>query len=255
VDCQQIEYDETIEAYLGGLLAADERTAFEQHAFGCSRCLERLQVLRTLQAELWEQSDLAIAKAPIRRPVLARRWSFASAAALALLLIGAALWWQLDRLPGKRFERAGGSSALMALSAFEPPAYLPLALRGGEDEAAELFRTGMEYYTAGRFEKTIEDLRTAETLNPKASNILFFLGVSYLLTGETDQGISRLEKAASLGDPVYADEARFYLAKGWLRKGDMDKARIELETVATSGSRLAEEAARLLEQIAKSPSR
>jgi hypothetical protein len=39
------------------------------------------------------------------------------------------------------------------------------------------------------------------------------------------------------------------------RKGDTGRARIELNAVIESGGRLAEEAARLLELIAKSPSR
>ena len=249
MDCERIEREETIEAYLSGRLPADKRSAFEQHSLECPRCLEKLHALQALQAELWEQEGAAVAEAPDRRPIPVRRWAFASAAALTLLVIGAALWWKLGGLPGKRLEPRGPSSALIALSAFEAPAYLPLALRGGADEAEERFRTGMEYYTAGRYRMAIGDLRAAETLNPHASHVLFFLGVCYLLTGETDQGLSRLEKAASLGDPAYADEARFYLAKGWLRKGNAARARTELKAVVDSGSRLAEEAACLLELI------
>lgn len=252
MDCQLIEHDETIEAYLGGLLAADERTAFEQHAFGCSRCLEKLQVLRTVQAELWEQGDPPIAEAPNRRPVLARRWAFASAAALALLVIGAALWWTLGGPLERRAGAASTPSAWTALAKFEAPAFLPPVLRAGADEAAEKFRAGMEDYTAGRYKRAIRDLQAAAALNPQASYIHFFLGVSHLLTGKTEKGISSLEKAVALGDPAYADEARFYLAKGWLLKGDVARARIELEAVADSGGRLAEEAARLLELIRKS---
>jgi tetratricopeptide (TPR) repeat protein len=255
VDCQQIEHDETIEAYLGGRLAADKRAAFEQHAFDCRSCFEKLQVLRAVQAEFWEQGSPAIAEAPSRRPpVLVRRWAFASAAALALVLIGAALWWKLGGRPERRAGAGSTPSAWAALAKFEAPAFLPPALRAGADEAAEKFRIGMENYTEGRYKRAIRDLQAAGALNPQASYIHFFLGVCHLLTGKTDKGISSLEKTIALGDPAYADEARFYLAKAWLLKGDAARARIELEAVADSGSRLAEEAARLLAMLGKFPS-
>jgi len=246
MDCERIERDEVIEAYLSGRLPADERAVFEQHSFECPRCLEKLQILRSVQAELWEHESAAVVKTPSGRPALLRRWAFASAAALALVMIGAALWWKLGGLPEGRSGAGKTPSPWAALAEFEAPAYLPLALRGGTDEAAERFRTGMEDYTAGRYERAIQDLQAAAALSPRASHVLFFLGACYLLTGQTDKGISNLEKVVSLGDPAYAAEARFYLAKGWLRKGDAARARIELEAVVDSGSRLADEAARIL---------
>jgi len=254
MDCGRIDREDKIDAYLGGRLSADERAILERHLFECPHCLEELRSLRAVQAELWEQGSPAGSVASQEYPVRTRRWAFASAAALALVMIGAALWWKLGRLPGGATV-GGAPSTLVALAEFEAPAYLPLNLRGGTDDAAERFRAGMELYQSGRYDLAIRELRAAAAADSQASSTSFFLGICYLLTGRTNKGIARLEGTVSLGDPAYLTEARFYLAKGWLRKGNTDKARVELETVAKSGSRLAEEAARLLEQIAKSPSR
>lgn len=250
MDCEQVKREGTIERYLTGRLAGDERTTFEQHMFECPRCLDELQALRAVQEELWDQGSAPVAGTVPERRVWMRRWALA-AAALALVTIGAVVLWRLGMFSG---NSRGLDPRMAALAEFEAPAYLPLALRGGTDEAEERFRTGMDHYTAGRYPEAIRDLRAAETLHPRASHVLFFLGVSYLLTGETDKGISRLEKAVSLSDPAYAAEARFYLAKAWLRKGDAAKARIELEAVVDSRNRLADEAARLLAFLSKSPS-
>lgn len=245
MDCEQVKREGTIERYLTGRLAGDERTAFERHMFECSRCLDELQALRAVQEELWEQGRGPVAGTVPERRVWMRRWALA-AAALALVSIGAVVLWRLGMFSG---NSRGLDPRLAALAEFEAPAYLPLALRGGTDEADERFRTGMDHYTAGRYPEAIRDLRAAEALRPRASHVLFFLGVSYLLNGDTDRGVSRLDQAASLADPAYTAEARFYLAKGWLRKGDTAKARAELEAVVDSRGRLADEAARLLTRL------
>jgi len=243
MDCSQIEREETAEAYLGGRLSAADQADFERHVFECPCCLEKLRMLQAVQAELWEQGSPAVAHAPERRLFGVRHWALAPAAALILVLAGATLWWQLGE-PGRRAATA--QSPYAALASFDPPPFIPLSLRRGEDEAAAHFRMGMDQYVAGRFEAAIPDLRAAESIDPRACNVLFFLGISYLLEGQTDKGISRLEKVISLGDAAYAVEARFYLAKAYLEKGDASRARAEFEVVMDSASRLSSEAARLL---------
>jgi TolA-binding protein len=73
-------------------------------------------------------------------------------------------------------------------------------------------------------------------------NIKFFLGICFLLSGQTDEGIAELKKTIAIGDSAYLGEAHFYLAKGLLRQGDIKGA-------AEPGGSLGEEAARLLTQL------
>jgi tetratricopeptide (TPR) repeat protein len=254
MDCDLIEQEGAAEAYLGGRLAPDRREAFEAHAFGCPRCLETLRVLQAVQAELWEQGSPAPAKALGRRPAPARRWALASVAALFLVAAGAIVIWRHGGFPG-RTGSVDRSRALHALSEFEPPLYLPATLRAGEGEAAERFRLGMEQYQAGAYDRAIKELAVAERFDPQAPQIAFFLGVCNLLTGRTDPGITLLQKTVSFGDTPYLLEARFYLAKGFLRKGDAMRAAAQLDIVAASRGPQAEEAARLLAAIATSPGR
>jgi tetratricopeptide (TPR) repeat protein len=135
------------------------------------------------------------------------------------------------------------------LARFDPPAYIPPALRGAEDEAAERFRAGMMLYQEGRYDAAIPDFEAASDLNPKGAGIRFFLGICFLLTGQTEAGIGELQATISLGESVYLEEAHFYLAKAWLRLGRLPAARRELQQAIARHGGLAEEARQLIAQI------
>jgi tetratricopeptide (TPR) repeat protein len=135
------------------------------------------------------------------------------------------------------------------LSEFEPPLYIPRSLRGAIDEASERWRAGMMRYQVGDYASAIPVLRSAAEFNPRGAAIRFFLGICFLLSGQTDEGITELRITIALGDSAYLEEAHFYLAKGLLRRGDLRAARRELKAVVASGGRLEEESARLLIQL------
>jgi tetratricopeptide (TPR) repeat protein len=250
MDCGHIERDDIIEKYLSGRLGAAEQEEFEVHYFSCAKCRERLQVSRLLQEKLWEHGDkiLPRRKASHRAWVRRRVWVF-SAGAVALIVAAAALWWQFMG-PGR--GAAGMKeipSSLIMLSRFEPPTYIPPALRGAKDDAAERFGLGMTNYVEGRYGEAISDLRAAAGLNPNRAGIRFFLGICLLLAEQTDAGIEELKAAIGLGDSAYLEEAHFYLAKAYLGKGDIGGAKRELNWVLESGSNLNGEANRILAQL------
>ena len=250
MDCDQIEREELIEKYLTGRLDRAEQEGFEAHYFSCPKCLKKLEVSRLLQEKLWEQGEKILPKTqkPHRVWIKRRAWAV-SAAAVALVVVGVALWWQFKG-PGR--APAGTKeilSSLIMLARIQPPSYIPPALRGAEDEAAERFRLGMGYYQEGRYGEAIPDLRTAAELNPNRAGIRFFLGICLLLTEKTDEGIEELKATIGLGDSVYLEEAHFYLAKAFLAKGDVGAAKEELNWVLEKGSNLKEEAAQILAQL------
>jgi tetratricopeptide (TPR) repeat protein len=250
MDCNQIERDDIIEKYLTGRLDGAEQEEFEVHYFGCSKCRERLEVSRLLQEKLWEQGEkiLPQMKKPSGARIRRRAWAI-SAAAVVLIVAAAALWWQFmgpGRAPAGTKEIP---SSLIMLARIEPPAYIPPALRGARDDAAERFRLGMMNYVEGRYGEAIPDLRAAAELNPNRAGIRFFLGICLLLTEQTDAGIEELKATIGLGDSAYLEEAHFYLAKAYLRKGDTGGAKEELDWVLKSGSNLKEESAQILAQL------
>ncbi len=250
MDCNRVERDEIIERYLAGRVGRTEQEEFEAHYFSCPKCLERLQVSRLLQEKLWAEGDKIIqqTETPHRAGIRRRAWAF-SAAAVVLIAAAGALWWQLGgpgRPPSATREVP---SSLAMLARIEPPSYIPLSLRGAADEAAERFRLAMARYAKGGYGEAIPDLRAAAGLSPERASIRFFLGICLLLTWKTDDGIEELRKTVSLGDSAYLEEAHFYLAKAFLGKGDVGRAKVEFRWVVEKGSSLKEEAARILSQL------
>lgn len=251
MDCDQIEREEIIEKYLTGKLDKAGQKELESHCFGCPKCFETLQVQRALQEELWKQAKIVSPAPSEERRLRIRGLSIVSVAAGLVIIVVLAILWYFGRT-GERSIRSGETSASLGLlAAFEPPPYIPPALRGAADEATERFRAGMKFYQESRYAEALPNLQAAAGLNPQAASIRFFLGICLLLTGQADPGIAELQKAIALGDVTYLNEAHFYLAKGYLRKGDASAARKELQTVAESGGKLSEDAARLLKSMEK----
>jgi tetratricopeptide (TPR) repeat protein len=249
MDCSQIEREEIIEKYLAGRLDRAGQEEFEAHYFGCSNCLAKLQVSRLLQEKLWEKGAAILPQTEEPRRLRIGRRVWIVSAAVALIAAGAVLWWQFrgpDRAPVGTKETP---SSLIMLARFEPPAYIPPALRGAEDEATERFRLGMEHYQDGHYGESIPYLRAAAGSDPQRASTRFFLGICLLMTEQTNAGIEELQKAVALGESAYLEEAHFYLAKAWLAKGSTRAAKEELNWVLEKGSNLKEEAAEILAQL------
>jgi len=249
MDCDRIEREDLTELYLAGRLAGAEQKAFESHCLRCPKCMEKLQISRLLQEELDRLEPTGLPVVPRETRLRIPRWAWAPAAALVLAAFGLGIWWQWG-MPGGRSGRTGKNSPSLAmLSEFEPPLYIPLSLRGAVDEATERLRAGMMRYQAGDYAGAVPVLRSAAELRPGSATARFFLGICFLLSGRTDEGIKELRETIELNDPDYLEEARFYLAKGLLRQGHVRAARRELKSVVESGGRLEGEAASLLTQL------
>ena len=259
LDCQQVKERGLIEKYLRGELSEAEQEAFEQHYFECARCFEELQTYHALQAEL-QRAGRSIRSEPIEQGMA---WGRAWVAGLAVVLIavGLALWrWQsTTRLPatspspvhpqGAPPQPTPAVPSLSELAAIEPPPYVPATLRGPVDEAARNFRQAMQHYGRADYVAALDGLRAAAKLNPRDPNIRFFLGISYLLTNQTESAIKLLQDTVALGESPYLEEAHFYLAKGFLRQGNLTAAQNELKkTIALQGD-LEREARKLLSQL------
>jgi len=146
----------------------------------------------------------------------------------------------------------GLASAIVDVSALvhvDPPLYVPVALRGPRDEAAEQFEAAMRLYRAGDYAGALEGLRAAEAMNPDRPRTRFFLGVSQLLLGQNTDAAASFERTIALGESPYLEEAHFYLAKAWLRQGRLPAARRELQrTIARHGG-LEQDARQLIGQL------
>jgi hypothetical protein len=268
--------DEIFEGYVRDALGPDDRDAFEEHYFACAACFDKLQTYRALQTEL----GATAAEAPSREPVHALPWRWVLLpVAATLVLVGAlAMWLRVTAPAGPASTLATAPTsqlppappvepqpspaavqapppaappvvALDVLARVDAPIYLPLALRGPRDEAAERFETAMRRYVDKDYAGAIPDLRAAAGLNPAAPHAMFFLAICQLLTGQIEPAVGGLQKTIALGESPYREEAHFYLAKARLRQGRLRDARDELLSTIERRGRLEGDARQLLTQV------
>lgn len=232
--CECVDADELPHRYLRGEMSEDEQAAFERHYFDCPRCFEALEGSWALQ------SALGTSAARRAERGVSRTWTWGAAAAtLAACIAGVAVYRQFTPAPQgpagavTRQERTTAPAAapetpavdLPALARIDPPPYVSLRVRADGDS----FEAAMEHYTRRDFGAAARALRRLAADRPRAANIHFFLGVSELMSGRTDQGIAALQTAAASGMPQLAEHAQFLLAKAWLAKANVPEARRALE--------------------------
>jgi tetratricopeptide (TPR) repeat protein len=265
MNCQEIEDCDIAELYLLDRLTDPERDEFEKHYFDCESCFSQLQAGVMVQAELRRQP---MARSQTGGALLRRMWAWTPALVAAALLFSVGIWWysarahrpsqQASSAPARpNPEVAGGQSQLPSpatpsleeLARVEPPPYSAVVLRGAEDEAQETFRAAMQYYVKGDYAHAIPGLRTAVKVSPRTARFNFYLGASYLLTGQTNLAIESFRRTISLADPSYSEPAHFYLAKAYLRRKEVSLAEDELQmTIQLHGSKETE-AEEILRQL------
>lgn len=257
--CEQIREDEIGEKYLLQRLGDDDRDTYELHCLACARCFEELERYRALRTQLrmkaaairMETADAI----PLRLAFF--RWALAAGLVLVFFGIGYGVW--MRRLAPRPVGEAKARSeiqqpvspavpSLVELARVEPPAYTPIHLRGSVDRADSRFREAMEQYRKGDYREAILGLRAALELDPDLPPAHFFLGISYLMTNQTDLAIEALGKSAKPDSP-FSDQAHFFLAKALIRRNDLELASAQLKGLIDGHSRLEGESRRFLEQL------
>lgn len=267
VDCQRVREDEMAVAYLRGELSEPDRSAFEQHYFECGDCFQDLEVLwdaqRVLRREKAASGVRAATARPAARPAV---WSWAWAASLVLVALAAGVVLRTERPfpPAPPTATAApaalpsgppgspGRPSLETLARVEPPPYVSLAVRGGDREPTS-FGRAMEHYVRGSYVAAAAGLRAATREEPASLEARFYFGVSELLAGHPEAAIVELGRVSAGGDDVYADAARFYLAKAHLTRRDVGAARAELQRLARGDGAHSQEARRLLRDLGTEP--
>jgi len=122
-------------------------------------------------------------------------------------------------------------------------------LRGSEDNAARQFREAMKLYGAGDWRGALPGLRAAASLDPEAPHIGFYLGACALLSGETEEATTHLQRTVDLGDTPFLEESLYYLAKARLREGNATAARDTLGKIIVLNGDRSEEAQSLLDRL------
>ena len=111
----------------------------------------------------------------------------------------------------------------------------------------------MEHYLKGDFAGTIPGLRESLTARSDGPDAAFYLGICSLLTGDSPAGVKDLQLVIDAGNNPYLEQARYYLAKALLGRGDISGARVQLENVIAMHEDLEQRSKSLLTQIVGSP--
>jgi TolA-binding protein len=264
MNCKEVEERNILEGYLLDRLSGPEREEFEMHYFECGSCFSQLQTGLALQTELRRRPAMP---ARAQGASLLRAWVWAPAFATIIILLSAGLWWYSahNRPPSQQVaappkvspnvpvqvQPPSAAPSLEELARVEPPPYSAMVLRDAEDESHKTFRKAMQFYVSRDYKHAIPGVRAAVKASPQNASFNFYLGACYLLAGQTDPAIVSFRLTVSLGDPAYSESAHFYLAKAYLRKKEVARAKDELlKTVQFHGSQEAE-AAELLRQLPK----
>ncbi len=249
MDCETVQQQSIVEAYLRGKLDEARREAFELHYFECERCFAELEAARTVQAALRQMPRGPVAlpggggkgQAKASSPVK-RLWMTGVAGAL---IAGAAAVVQFTRprptpAPAVAVNTAAPAKPAAALYAelarFDPPAYNRALLRGAQRSGEADFTHAMDSYIQKDWPACRAALSGVAGEYPKLVAARYYLGICSLLSGHASEGEDALRQVVGDGDTPYLEEAHFYLAKALLARGDAEQAKAELrKTIAMGG--------------------
>jgi TolA-binding protein len=264
MNCKEVEERNLLEGYLLDRLTEPEREEFEMHYFECGSCFAQLQTGLALQTELRRQP---LMPARTRSASLRRMWAWTPAFVAVVLLLGMGLWWysarnrqasqQVASSPKVspnvpvQVQTPSAAPSLEELARVEPPPYSAMVLRDAEDESYETFHKAMKFYVSRDYTHAIPGVRAAAKASPQNASFNFYLGACYLLAGQTDPAIVSFRQTVSLGDPAYSESAHFYLAKAFLQKKEVARAKDELQRTVQFHGSLESEAAEILRQLPK----
>jgi hypothetical protein len=220
---------EMISGYVAGMLPPEIVADLEIHILECGECLEAVKTASAIAAAL-RHSPSGTASTPRMR---GRRVLMIGGLLAAAATVGFVMWPR---------------SAWSNLSAISPPAFEPFAVRGPATGDAGAATAGMDAYVRGDYATASEQLQASAERVP-APGTFFFLGIARLMLNDPERASESLTAALRPDGNPYGAEARFYLAKAFLRRGRADSALVHLRVVASGGSPLASHARALVDSV------
>lgn len=261
MSCEEFDKPEILARYSAGQLSEAESQAWEEHYFGCDRCFADLQSYQAIRQEL------AAAAPAIRQEVLQRQqqeaaraagrshpWQWLLAGLAVAALLGAfGLWTSFHRrehVAAPDIARATPAQSYEEWARFEPPKYQPLQLRdaAGEPAGNSTFSRAMRRYQQHEFKEAQSELQAVVTAEPTRTEARFYLGACELFDGQPAAALANLQPVTTADSP-YQEEARWLMAKAYLRQHSLADARRELTALVTGGGDWAGQAKQLLAQL------
>ena len=106
------------------------------------------------------------------------------------------------------------------------------------------------YYNGQNYQAAIPPLKTALSNHPNNSDLELALGNSYLFSNQIDLAITHFQNIIQRKDPLYTDQANWYLALSYLKNDQPEKCKNILQLLAgDSKADFHQEAAELLKKL------
>ncbi len=140
---------------------------------------------------------------------------------------------------------------LTELARYDPPSYLPAALRGQSSAAQAAFTVAMQSYLQADYSTAAQKLRAVSAAYPGYAPAHFFLGASELLLKHGGSAIAEMNRVLEDGESSFQEEAHWAIAKSLLLANDAAGARIQLSAIVSGGGDLAPQAKDLMRKLEK----
>ena len=196
-----------------------------------------LDLVADLVAAAEQQRNLLLADSPRRPPrrrgLLRVIGAVVAAAALVLLL----------------FPRDTGDAIPGVETALAPPVWVPVGLRGEEDELLRAFELAMAPYAAGDHATALATLDPFLAEHPGHRPAIFYRAVCLERLGRAEEARDGYLALAASGRDFLADHASWRLAHLLLGRGETERARAILGVLRDGGGDFSVNAATRLEDL------
>jgi len=257
---------EKIENYLNCTLIGADLEAFEEQLQGDTKLLEKVKLMRNVDAVLSDEADLAfqqmveteaglfldeldleeaeqsVANTSSVQKIGGWNRKWAIAASFLLLMVSMVLLWQVQ-------SNHPVSNEDLFATHFDTYR-LNKNVRGVGDSPTE-FQKGIQHYNANEFEAATQVFEALTAQEPNDLSLAFCLGNAYLNQEppQLDLAQSQFEKIISDGGSIHVPKAQWYMALVAVKKGDLEQAKTLLKQVEQSGDKFGQKAEKLLKEI------
>lgn len=255
--------EERIVSFYSGRLNEAESEAVRQHLAECPACLMLARESREFLAAM-------VGRSPQRRRAVAPQLLLAAASIAVAVGAGLLLMrgvWQ-ERLPTLGQPKPSATEAFTARLSGNPWQGLPVAKAPWtrETDSEEIvwrsegpeiptekprssFDRAMRPYERGDFAGAQRRLTSFVEKHPQHAEAHFYLGVSWLQLGRSQEAIAPLQAAARWAEGRAGEEAHWYLALAHLKNGQFSPALEQFDAVIRLSGRHASEAQRLRREV------
>jgi len=260
--CIDPETGKLISLYEVDALPPEQKSKFESHLLECDYCFQSLYSLSQVVEQMREnpQAFSDALSVPQKIPFGEKVRAFWDKLVSGISVIPAEVFKPVAiavpvvaALIAAVLIISGPTTNYSDLARIEPVPYIPLAIRGSMEttEAEKLFDEGMQFYGSGKYSQAIIKLSQAISKMDKNPQAHFYLGLSYLLSNETDSAIVHFREATETDSKSLLERCHWYLGNAYLLKDDEEKALEEFGKVLEFEGDYWFEANEIIENIRK----